>query len=181
MAMRSRHIPKCDCGGSLLPTTFHEYDFSAYAGLRIVLEAIPGLRCDHCGGETLDGKLINSVTTLLVFGIVKSPNRLDGEQARYLRRYLGQTQKELAVVMGLVRETVADWERGDGNISPQNDYVLRGITMSLMLKAGHIDGKEMDKIMTAALGAVRTGLPGNEIQISSKDLESFQSAARAVL
>jgi hypothetical protein len=50
-----------------------------------------------------------------------------------------------------------------------------------MLKAGHIDGKEMDKIMTAALGAVRNGLPGNEIQISSKDLESFQSAARAVL
>lgn len=119
----------CECGGELRPAIFDRYDFSGYAGFPLHVLKVPGLRCTKCKGETIDGGVVNTVLNVVVIEIVKSPGRLDSDQARFLRRTLGATQQELADRMGIARETVAKWECGEA-ISPQHDLILRVIVIA---------------------------------------------------
>lgn len=124
-----------NCGGELKATKVPRYDFSAYAGVAAILEGAVILKCRKCGAETLEGRVINNAMAVLVLAFVRSPNRLDQEAARFLRRSLGLTQQELAGRMGLARETVAKWETGD-EISPQNDFILRQVALSGLERGG---------------------------------------------
>lgn len=124
---------KCECGGSLRPAILREYDFSAEAGLPVVLRDVPGLRCGSCGGETLDGRAVGAGLRLLALAVVRLPERLDARAARYLRKYLGLTQEALAERMGINRVTVADWERGEAPLSTALDHVLRGLTVARLV------------------------------------------------
>lgn len=120
-------MTKCECGGKYKESVVKDFDFTPFAGLPVILQEGPGLRCSKCGDETLDGKVIDGLLDALASEVIKQPHLLNGQQARFLRKRLGLTQGELAERMGLSRrETVADWERG--NISPQNDYILRALT-----------------------------------------------------
>ena len=102
----------CECGGELRPTKFDVYDFSAYVGFKVTVSGVDGLKCTKCGGETVDGSLVNAVMTYTIVQIAKSPRRLNGAEARYLRHTLDVTQEELAARMGIDRVTVAKWESG---------------------------------------------------------------------
>ncbi len=138
---------KCECGGTLRETILPSYDFSAYAGLPVVLEDVPGLRCDACGGETLPGGVIDFTLDHLAAEIVRSPERLDGPRARYLRKHLGLSQKALAERMGIYRETVAKWECGESEISPQHDYILRGLSVVRLRRFADL-WSEIDAVRT---------------------------------
>jgi len=84
--------------------------------------------CGTCGGKLLStGVAVEQVRHVAVFTALEIGYLVHADLARYLRRYLGLTQAELAAKMGMERVTVARWENGENGISPQNDYVLRGI------------------------------------------------------
>lgn len=121
--------PKCECGGTLKQATLRGYDFSADAGLPVTLARVPGWRCTRCGGETLDGQAIGAALRALALAIVRQPERLTADEARYLRKFLDATQRELASRMGIIRETVAAWECGQTELSPQHDYILRTLVV----------------------------------------------------
>jgi DNA-binding transcriptional regulator YiaG len=157
----------CECGGRLQATVLKFYDFSAYAGFHVVFDSVPGFRCANCEGETVDGGLINILLKIIVVEITKSDSRLSGEQARFLRRVLGSTQQELATRMGVVRETVANWERNHEPISAQHDLILRVVVLSPLL------GEDPTLVSQAhwaeilgKLRAVRTSPPSQLHQVS---------------
>jgi len=52
------HI-KCECGGVLAQATLRNFDASVDTGKRTILAMADGYRCDRCGGETLDGSMVN--------------------------------------------------------------------------------------------------------------------------
>src|SRR6185312_12077997 len=91
----------CDCGGKLVPATFETYDFSRYVGFKVTLSGMEGLRCEKCEWKTLPGEVINHVLNYMVIDFTRFPRRLNGEEARYLRRRLELTQEELRVRMGV--------------------------------------------------------------------------------
>lgn len=126
----------CECGGTFKPVTLRSFDFSRYSGLPSVLDGAPGWRCDACQREMLHGQVINASLFFIAMGIVGLPHRLSAGFARYLRRSMQITQQELADRMGIARETVASWESGLKEISPQHDLILR------VLMSNHARGSE---------------------------------------
>lgn len=144
---------RCDCGGALRRVTLRGYDFSADAGLPVTLARAPGWRCPRCGGETLDGATIAAALSALTVAIVIKPERMTAEEARFLRKTMGATQRELAVRMSVARETVAAWECGQHPISPHLDHVLRAFALA-HVAARLPSTKVADAV--GALGAVRT-------------------------
>lgn len=124
---------KCTCGGELKKAKLANFDFTAYSGLPARLVDAPGLRCTKCSGETLDGQTIEDALMALTGAVLELQHRLDAEHARFLRKRLGMTQKELAARMGVRRETVAEWETSK-DISPEHDYILRAIAYQHLVK-----------------------------------------------
>lgn len=140
----------CECGGTLKPTTVREFDLTRLMGVSAVLTKGQGLKCDRCHGETLEGTTINGALAALAADVVKQSDRLNAEHARFLRKYLLLTQQELAERMALVRETVADWERGASPISPQHDLMLRAITVARLVEQGALPKQDLIKAIHSA-------------------------------
>jgi transcriptional regulator with XRE-family HTH domain len=133
---RASRGPKCECGGTFKPVTLRSFDFTRYSGLPSFLDGAPGWRCDACQREMLHGQVINASLFFIAMDIVGLPHRLTAGFARYLRRSMQITQQELADRMGIARETVASWESGLKEISPQHDLILR------VLMSNHARGSE---------------------------------------
>lgn len=127
---------KCECGGTYRRVKLPSYDFSGFAGLPVELRGAPGLRCDACGGVALDGEIINAALLLLAQQILRLQRVLSPDEAKFLRKRLQLSQKALAERMRIQRETVAAWECGQKPLSPQHDYILRGLHFAAPLPAG---------------------------------------------
>lgn len=57
--------------------------------------------------------------------IVKNVARLNGSQVRFFRKELGLTQKALAELLGVVEDTIRNWETGRNEINKAADAFLR--------------------------------------------------------
>ena len=132
---------KCECGGALRKATLRDYDFSPLSGLPVRLVEVAGYRCTRCKGETLDGAAIEHHLDVLTAEVLKVDRLLLPDEARYLRKRLGLSQKELAERMRVVRETVAAWECGQKALSEQHEYILRSLVFhhERGMSAGAVD------------------------------------------
>jgi DNA-binding transcriptional regulator YiaG len=151
---------KCACGGTLHRQQVPELDFSKYVGggLRVSLENSPAWVCDTCKGVTLDGEVIDTGRKAVVLLLIEIPERFGPNLAKLIRRLLDLTQQELAERMGVNRVTVADWERGEKELSAQNDLLLRSIAMGVLSEKSEIVLERIhDRQVHKALARVRKG------------------------
>jgi DNA-binding transcriptional regulator YiaG len=157
---KKRAVPlRCsECEGTLKPAKLSNFDFTQWAGLSSSLEAVPGLRCDTCGGETIPGIVINQLLITLALAVIQLPHRLPPAEARYLRRCLQVTQQELADRMGVERETVAQWECARKEISSQHDLILRTFLLNKFYGEHRISTALLEMTMLH-LGAVKSTPP----------------------
>lgn len=123
---------RCDCGGTLKPAKLASFDLTEYLGIKAVAHDVRGLRCNRCGWTTLPGKTIDLAMHVAAVAILEMDERIPADLARYLRKYLGLTQQELAKRMGITRKTVNQWETG-APISPQHDLILRALVYGARL------------------------------------------------
>jgi DNA-binding transcriptional regulator YiaG len=168
---------KCECGGDLTAVTLDKFDFSPLAGIPVTLVGVPGLRCSKCKGATLDGEVINFVTHALPSLIAKQRERLSSDGARYLRKHLRLTQQALADRMGIARETVADWERGEHSISAQHDLMLRAIVVGEMMHAPGKAPKRQDVV--EAISSARLTEPPKGAVPPPVVIDSFLEKSRS--
>ncbi len=125
---------KCKCGKAMKRVTLDEYDFSALAGIPVVVKEMPALKCPECGEEMLAGQDIDRILNAVTLQVLKRKGRLAAKEASFLRHRLGLTQKELAERMGLHTVTVAAWE-SKKPISPQHDHILRAMVIAKLAPA----------------------------------------------
>lgn len=164
-------VVRCECGGTLRSVTLKDFDFTNWAGVRSRLEAVPGYRCSSCGGETLPGTVINSILRVMGLAAIRLPHRLPAELARFVRRILQITQQELADRMGIARETVAQWECGEKEISPQHDLILRTILLERQFGEQLVPWELLTDTMSN-LGAVKAAPPPRRrppLRVSASD------------
>lgn len=162
----------CDCGGNLQPATLETYDFSRYVGFKVTLSGMEGLRCDKCGWGTLDGAVINHVLNYMVVDFTRFPRLLNGNEARFLRRRLELTQDELRVRMGVDRVTVAKWECGTNEISPQHDFILRLLALNGMASRGLISVESVSVILGENFKSVQTNPPEEATFINMRGVDA---------
>ena len=172
MKPRKQATPmRCECGGTLRPVTLKNFDFTNWAGIPSQLEAVPGFRCSSCRRETLPGTVINSILRVMGLAAIRLPHRLPAELARFVRRILQITQQELADRMGIARETVAQWECGEKEISPQHDLILRTILLERQF-GEHVMPLRLLLDTMGNLGAVKAAPPPRKrppLRVSASD------------
>jgi hypothetical protein len=96
----------------------------------ILLEA-PLLVCDKCGEIEYPGDMMNAVERALAFHMLGLAD-LEPQAVRFLRKFLGLTQPELAEKLGCSRPTIARWEQEEGDgISGVDSAALRALVASL--------------------------------------------------
>lgn len=121
---------KCDCGGHLHVGITPSFDFSALAGLPVICERAPCLRCDTCGYETLRGDVIDSVFAALTRAVLRRPHGLLPAEITYLRKELRMSPAELAERLKVTEELVSAWEAGHAQMGPELDRTLRELANS---------------------------------------------------
>ena len=139
---------KCDCGGRMKKATLKDFDLEPYLGLKVQATIVRGVRCDACGWETIAGEEINSALHRVAGMLLRQEERLETDRARYLRKYLGATQDELGKRMGVARKTVNQWET-TGDISPQNDLVLRALVYAQLTTAMRPEAAVLNHVRTS--------------------------------
>lgn len=170
--------PTCECGGTYHRVKLERYDFSGFAGLPVELRGAPGLRCDTCNGVMIEGEVISAALLFLTQQILRLPRVLFPKEATFLRKRLQLSQKALAERMHIQRETVAAWECGQKPLSPQHDYILRGLHFGAHLPAG-VEPFPRD-LLEQALGRVHTTeqpLPTPEPFIIAAELKQLRNMA----
>lgn len=102
-----------NCGGAeLINTIVPEYDIGRVVGLTsAIMTNASILKCPSCGAATVDGALIDFSMPFIAEKIMERWSDLDGEGARFLRKFMGLTQEQLAARLLVSRDTILRWEK----------------------------------------------------------------------
>lgn len=104
-------VAQCDCGAPLVARTAPTYDASALVGLKVVVEHLPCLQCDLCGGQLLRGEKIERIFYSMTLKILRKC-RLNADEVRFLRKELRLTLAAAARKLGVSEQTIRSWESG---------------------------------------------------------------------
>ena len=106
-------------------------DVSKLLGLKTVLAQGPVLTCNHCKNFTIASGTLDAVSEVLAKWLVESADRLTKDEARFLRKFMLLTQKELAARLSVARLTVVRWEEAK-QLDYLKSYALRALVSAWM-------------------------------------------------
>lgn len=118
---------KCHhCGGKLTSARgTHRYTESGLSN--VTLANIEIRTCPECGEREVVIPKMETLHRMIAKALITAPRLLVPEEIRYLRKWLGLSSLDFALIMGVRPETVSRWESEDGKfpISPTADRLLR--------------------------------------------------------
>lgn len=88
---------------------------------------------DEDGDEVIEIPAVNQLHHLLAKLIVLDEKGMRGDELRFLRTKLGQTQEDLASLLHVDRQTIGRWERGEFPIDGCAETVIRRLTVEKLL------------------------------------------------
>lgn len=91
----------------------------------VVLRGVDVYRCPSCGDYEVAIPRIDELHELLARAILGKHTALVRQERRFLRNFIGWTEAELALRMGVSPEAVEAWERGCEEPAPVAERLLR--------------------------------------------------------
>jgi putative zinc finger/helix-turn-helix YgiT family protein len=116
---------KClNCGA---PTKSRKgnYHYTESGLPNIVLAGVEIRSCAKCGEREVVIPRLEQLHRAIARIVIQLEAKLGAEQIRFLRKYLGWSQADLAAYMSIEPETVSRWETGNQEIGPVADRLLR--------------------------------------------------------
>lgn len=101
------------------------YKFTESGLTNVVLQGIEIITCQHCGTEDPIIPRINDLMRCLAIAVICKPYPLQGEEIRFLRKYLRMTGDEFARLIDVDKTTVSKWETNDDQVGKNNDRLIR--------------------------------------------------------
>ncbi len=118
---------KCvNCGDRMTSTRgVHRYTESGLSNVTLVNVEIR--TCPECGEREIVIPRIDDLHRRIARAIATSPAKLTPEQIRFLRKWLGYSSADFALLMGVRPESVSRWESKDNNspMTPTAERLLR--------------------------------------------------------
>ncbi len=106
----------------------YEFDES---GLPVTLLGIQVIRCKRCGTTDPIIPAMDQLMQVIALAVINMPDRLEGKEVRFLRKYLGMTGQVFASIIGVDKSTVSRWENDQDPVGQPSDRVIRMVAMSL--------------------------------------------------
>jgi len=104
----------------------------AFFGLKnVILQGVEVVQCPQCGDEQIIIPRLDELMRTLAFAVISQPYRLQGEDVRFLRKYLKMTQAEFASYLEIDKTNLSKWENNDDRIGEQSDRLIRSISLAL--------------------------------------------------
>jgi YgiT-type zinc finger domain-containing protein len=107
----------------------------------VVLRGVPFYDCKNCGEQILSIPGIGRLHRALAFEVVQKPTRLLPAEVKFLRKYLGYSNRDFAKTMGVTPEQASRWT-SEGSIGSSADRLLR----MLVTRAAPIDQYPIERL-----------------------------------
>ena len=124
-------ITVCTECGQESKISVEDYPFRESGLSNVVLKGVEVARCGHCGNVDVTMPRLEELLTALAMAIVKQPYPLQGEQLRYLRKYLNMSQATFAEPLNVDKTSISKWENDEDKIGPQSDRLIRLVVLAL--------------------------------------------------
>ncbi len=118
---------KCAQCGSTLKSTRDTHRYTESGLSNVTLLNVEMRNCQECGEREVVIPRIEELHRLIARTVALEPARLSAEQIRFLRKWLGWSAADFALMMGVRPETVSRWE-GNGagyQMPPTAERLLR--------------------------------------------------------
>lgn len=116
---------QCLTCGKQMKTRKENVKYDACGLSNVTLASVEVSRCQTCGEYEVSIPQIEDLHKALAQSVIRKPGRLNAEEVRFLRKYLGWSGADFAEHMGAKRETVSRWETGAAQIGSAADRLLR--------------------------------------------------------
>lgn len=142
-----------------------EYSTKDFGIPLVLINAVDQEYCEQCN-EALDFNIPNTEGLIAAAAIyrVKLPQKLTGDEIRFVRKALKLSAKKLAEVLSASAETVSRWENDKLAMGPSAEKLFRilaGLSLADRAPAISFDSQE---IIDMKINAVRD--PEHEIELS---------------
>jgi putative zinc finger/helix-turn-helix YgiT family protein len=97
----------------------------------VFLVNIDMIRCSQCGNEDPVIPHLNELMSVLALAVIRKPCPLNGNEVRFLRKYLKMTGEQFGQVLGVGKHHVSKWENGADPVGPQSDRLIRAVAVVL--------------------------------------------------
>lgn len=104
------------------------------AGLKsVTLTNVLVFHC-KCGAIVAELPGLGQLHFVIAFDLLRKETILSGEEARYLRKWVGYSATELSKTTGYSKSMISRWENEKTNIAKESDRLLRLVVFAKMLE-----------------------------------------------
>ena len=143
---------ECSNCGSNTQIVHGCYQFKESGLSSVVLHGIEILHCKKCGNDDPIIPNLSDLMRLLAVEVVGKPERLAGEEIRFLRKYLRMTGEEFSRLLDIDKTTLSKWENDADRVGDQSDRLIR--IMDLIIGEGLRE--KLDQVVKSFSKARRT-------------------------
>lgn len=144
----------CSSCGSPARVVRGGYRFQESGLPHVLLVNIDIIQCTACGNEDPIIPHLNELMSVLALAVIKKPCPLNGQEVRFLRKYLKMTGEQFARHLGMTKFHVSKLENDADPIGPQSDRLIRAITVCLGADLKD-HGEEIGRLLSGIEEAVR--------------------------
>ncbi|MEO6779557.1 MAG: type II TA system antitoxin MqsA family protein [Bradyrhizobium sp.] len=124
---------RCKCKNGLMERSVKPEHVEDLGGLVVkVLNAVVVQRCSACGDEMVGIPDMQGLARAAAMARAQSPERLAGNEVRFIRRALDMKQKDFAAAMDLSAEHVSRWENNHNGIGGASEKLVRHNVCALL-------------------------------------------------
>lgn len=119
------------CSNCELPAHIERgiYHFKECGLSSVFLHEIKIIRCESCGNEDPIIPNINDLMRFLAVSVILKPERLVGEEIKFLRKYLKKSGEEFSQLLDVDKTTLSKWENDADPIGDQSDRLVRVVVL----------------------------------------------------
>jgi transcriptional regulator with XRE-family HTH domain len=89
------------------------------------------IHCDKCGNDDPIIPQLNEFMSILALAVVKKPCPLNGEEIRFLRKFLKMTGERFGQYLGVSKHHISKLENNADPVGAQTDRLIRALTVCL--------------------------------------------------
>ena len=119
-----------ECGAGLRATR-KDYPFAESGLDNVILKNLQVLVCDRCKTETPRLPHLNDLMRTIALAIIAKPYGLEGQDVRFLRKFLGLTNQGFAAILNIDKSHLSRVENGATPVSATADRLVRLIALGL--------------------------------------------------